>query len=529
MAGFVALFQADTTPEAREGDFLQLLELTTRFKGLESPDEWATGNGCTAVKLDAPSSLHRGIVRDEQSGSWLMAAGTVLSLAGDNDPHSLLKNLLIDFLNNGSNALEHYDGHFALIIYNGRENSLSVLSDPMGLFAIYYARCGKKVFISTSALAVARQVDFKADTLMIECFLRTGRPHGEKTLWQDVNRVRPAKLIKITPNKFDELEYWTPKVDEHIARLSMNDALEIADGKISRVHEQLFLRGGKVWADLTGGFDTRVTTMFLAKMGIPFTAFCVGSAGHPDVEVSRLVCQQMGWEYRNFQLPHNWAKDQIPWITKAVHHGDGLLNAIQLAGTLFFSRERSLEHPVHVSGGGVDEWRYHNFGAKVIFHSKYSKVNFDDILDARIISAIPLVTLRKDRTMEVRTELKDHFSLLVSNYSDFDDLFKSDIIFRRHRHPIHSGAYLSAEAGIMRALLPFCLKDLVNFGLSIYHYWRIKYHFHFVRNIIEKGSPHLAQISTTNGAPAIPIRLTNISQFFPLMAYLINHFRRKLL
>ena len=51
--------------------------------------------------------------------------------------------------------------HFALVIYNGWEDSLSIVSDPMGLFAIYYGRQGDQIYISTSALAVARQVRSK--------------------------------------------------------------------------------------------------------------------------------------------------------------------------------------------------------------------------------------------------------------------------------------------------------------------------------------------------------------------------------
>lgn len=68
MAGFVALFKANSSPLDREKDFQNLLELTAQYKGLEIPNEYAIGRDCIAAKLDAPSSLHRGIVHHEESG-----------------------------------------------------------------------------------------------------------------------------------------------------------------------------------------------------------------------------------------------------------------------------------------------------------------------------------------------------------------------------------------------------------------------------------------------------------------------------
>lgn len=516
MSGFVALFEEGTSPQERESDFQSLLGATTRFKRLEIPNEQAIGRNCTAAKLDAHSSLHYGITRDEKSGSWLLAAGTVVALTGDNNPNTLLAGLLNDYIENGIEALQRYDGQFALVIYNARDATLSLISDPMGCFAVYYARKGRKTFISTSALAIARHIRSEPDALTIECFLRTEHPHGEKTLWQDVKRVRPATLLKLTTNNFEESEYWTPILDESIARLPLEDALELAEEKISHTFLLALPREGKVWADLTGGFDTRVVTMFMAKIGIPFTAYCVGPEDHPDVQVSRQICKEMGWEYQEMPLPKYWGLSEHYWFETALHKSDAHINAFQVAGVLRGHHERSLAFPVHTSGSGADEWRYHIYGAKILFHTSRSKVNYDEILDSRILSQIPLNIMRQDRTADVRSELQQHFRMLESKYAEYNVLTRTDIIFLRHRHPIHGGAYLSAEVGSMRGIMPFCFKELENFGFSLNDLWRIRYHASFVRNLLEKGEPRLASIITAKGEPAKPIRIINIFQFMPL-------------
>jgi hypothetical protein len=522
MSGLVALIDPGSTQQAREQDFSRLLELTCQFKQLIQPEVWVNGMSCTAAKIDAPSSLHHGAARNAQTGSWLLAVGTLVALEGENDPQPVLSNLLADLERNGPAALQRWDGHFGAVFYNGREHSLYVISDPMGDFAVYYGRRARQIFISTSALAVARMTSSRPDALMIECFLRTGHPHGEKTLWEDVKRVRPATILKFTDDRLEEAEYWAPVLDESIARLSLNNALERAEEIISRVFKRVLSREGLIWADLTGGFDTRLNAICMAKNGIPFVSYCVGPADHPDVLVSQKICAVAGWEYRHMPLPEDWAAEQCGWFETALHKGDAHLNIFQLASVLRGQRERSAFSTAHVSGTGADEWRYHVYGAKILFHSPNLQVNYDEILDSRILGRIPLTALGQDRTAEVRSELREHLARLETGYAGYDVLPRTDIIFLRHRHPIHGGAYLSSEAGLVRAIMPFCFKELENFGFSLKNAWRIRYHCSFVRNLLERGDPDLAAISTAKGEPAFPIRLDNAARFGPLWQSLIN-------
>jgi hypothetical protein len=520
MAGFVILFEHDSLPEEREISFNGLLNLTAKYKYFEKPVTQAIGRNCTSAKFDSSSSLHKGIVRDSQNGSWLFAAGSIVALVGDNDPSSLLSNLLRGYIENGIDVIKHYDGQFALVIYNARDETLSVISDPMGFFAIYYARQGRQVFISTSALAIAKQISSNPDSLSIESFLRTGRTYGEKTLWQDVKRLRPASLLQIIHSDIVVSEYWTLSFDKNISHLPLTDALIQAKDIVLRTFKRCLQREGKIWVDLTGGFDTRVVAMFVEQIGIPFIAYCVGPEDHPDVQVSKLICQKMGWEYQHMPMADNWKDEQFSWFEYALHKGEGQLNVLQLAYTLKGQRERSLLHSAHTTGAGVDEWRYHIYGSKILFHSTRARVDYDEVLDTRILSEIPLWALRQDRTLEVRADLKNHLAKLESNHIGEDILTRLDVIFIRHRHPIHGGAYLSAEAGIMRALMPYCFKELENFGCSLNPKWRMIYHYGMVRNILEMVNPNLAGLRTAKGEPAIPIRLTNIHRFGPLWRYL---------
>ncbi len=151
MSGFAVLVAPDLPPQDLENNFSELLKLTAKYKQLRKPFTLAKGTGCMAVKFDSDASIHPGILRDDRTGSWILAAGTVVALKGNNHPNVLLIRLLQEYIADGTRALDGYDGQFALVIYNGVEGSLSVVSDTIGLYAIFYGQQNNQLYISSSA------------------------------------------------------------------------------------------------------------------------------------------------------------------------------------------------------------------------------------------------------------------------------------------------------------------------------------------------------------------------------------------
>src|SRR5512132_3317831 len=98
MAGFAIIYEPDSSADERENDFSKLLQLTAHYKFLELPLNQVLGRNCTAAKLNSASSIHNFIARDEKTGSWLLAAGTVVALDGNNDPLKQLDILLKNYL-----------------------------------------------------------------------------------------------------------------------------------------------------------------------------------------------------------------------------------------------------------------------------------------------------------------------------------------------------------------------------------------------------------------------------------------------
>lgn len=523
MSGFAVLFDPDSPPQPLESDFQALLQLTSRYKQLDlQTSTRASGKGCLAAKLDSPASLHTGIIRDEQSGSWVLAAGTLVALEGDNQPHTILSRLLQSYLKTGIKSLAEYDGSFALIIYNGIEESLSVISDPIGLFSIFYCQKGNRLLISSSALAVAALSHSKPDTLSVEHFLNTGQSDTDRTLWYDVKRLLAGSVIYTAPQQIYQTEYWSPSFVESINQLSFNKALDTSVELLSHTFLRAFPQKTKTWVDLTGGFDSRLVAIEAAKAQIPFSVYCMGPSAHPDVVISRQLSEKMGWDFVNTQLPEEWGDDQAHWFNDALGRGDGMVSHLRLATTLRGFDQRNALIKTNLNGVGGENLRGFCWQVEGTKIGKTSKVNYEALIANLYYPGLPLNLMRFDRSKEVRNELIElYIHQVCSKYADLPNSVQLDRI-EISRDAGHGGAYLSAIAGLSRSIAPLCFKELVNFDFSVNYLWKYPRHHSLLRAILEKENKLLANIETTTGGPAIPIRLTTLHRFGPLWKDVTN-------
>lgn len=521
MSGFAILVAPGSPPEEIEADFMHLLRQTADFKQLTTPPTRAAGKFCLAAKFDSPAATHLGIVRDDQTGSWLLGAGTIAALEGDDLPDALLVRLLRDYIHHGPKALEAYDGQFALVVYNGRKESLDVVSDTIGLFGIFYCQHGNRLLISSSALAVAAQTQSPPDILAVEHFLRVGRLDADKTLWQDVKRLLGGTVLRAVDGKVEKIEYWSPTFNPSIAQLPLGEAVNQSMQLLTDAFSRNLGQEQKTWVDLTGGFDSRLAAMLVAKIDVPFTAYCVGPDDNPDVQISRKVSETMGWEYVHSQLPEQWEQGQLGWFDQALGRGDGRTSLLRLATTLRDFTERNAVVKTNVMGVGGENFRGYRWQVEGLNIGKTSKVNVEAWLDNILATAIPLRVMKIDRTNEVRRELYCFISRLCLEYSTLPNVVQIDR-FELGRDSGLGGAYLSSVAGIGRSLVPFFFKSVVNFAFSLNYQWKYPHHNLFARTLFERENKPLAGVATTTGGPAVPIRVTNAHRFWPLWQKLSN-------
>jgi len=509
MSGFAVIYDHRSPLTPKDEKFTTFQQDVTEFKQVGGDVHYAAGSHCTLAKFDTRSTRHHAVIQDAQTGAWLIAAGTVLheTAAPDWELHKLLR----DYLENGNRVLTDLDGPFALVIYNPHTNKLVVATDPMGFISVFYGRQNDRTYVATSALAVAKAVRSMPDEYGICHYLNVGGMYGALTLWRNVRRLSPGTLLEIIAADVTETRYWQPSLDPAVVKLSLADSIDYAEALFSRLTARHIASEGPMWADLTAGFDSRLVTMFLAHQNVPFCSSCQGPVDSPDVRISRQIAEALGWEYRHHILPDDWGRQRPAYFARVLGKADGHLDVFKQSSVMWDQDQRAPHTTTSVWGLGGEVWRGTVWKQELWNTGRMRTPNYDRLLSYRVMTPLDPALFRNPQCVEqVRSEFKHHFKSIGDEFADHPNTVQLDRVFT-YKSTGYSGAQMSAVMGRQRVLSPLYFKESASAAMSTNFRWR--QHSRLVRHLIERINPELAAFPTTDGGPALPMRLNNIAKF----------------
>jgi hypothetical protein len=529
MSGFALAFHPGGTPASGDPLFQRCVRETGRLKGLPGDPDVVTAPGLAVAKFDAPCSLHVGAATHRDSGSWLVAFGTVLDpdhpgTGGDLTP------LLSDLLERGDEVLARLDGVFGLVWHDGRRGRSVVATDPLGFGTVYVRRIGDREYAGSSALALAGLAPCRPDAHALHCFLSTGNVYGEHTLFAEVRRLPPATVRELGSADRTPRTYWAPTRDERIAALGFRDAVDLGVQTLDRITERAVPAGCPVWIDLTGGFDSRIIAMFMDRNERRFLANCVGTPDAVDVVIARKIAQQQGWRLEVIDHPPDWAERRLDALPQALGAGDGMLEILHLSDVLQVHREKLDRGGADVTGlvmgSGGELWRGFFWRQELADLGRTSRVNYARLLDFRVLKPLDRSLLRATEGLDrLRDELTEMFGAVAERRPEDLNVAKLDAIYT-FKNTAHTGAYISLALGLLRGIAPLFLKEAVVCSSSIDHRWRN--HDRLFRGMFDRHHPGLAAIRTSWGGPASSIRATRIHRFLPYYMFWVRRLVQRL-
>jgi hypothetical protein len=515
VAGLVGIIAQ--APDARVHD-VEVERLADCYRSLRAEPERARLSGGqlgVAVLFGAPEDLSVGARRGD--GSWAGYVGSLHSYAGpvvDAPPTAL-------------------DGQFALIRYREQPQRLEVLSDPFGLQSLYIASRHGLTYVSTSVLALAKHLRARPSVHGIEVWLRAGPHFAEFTNWEGIERLLPATSRSYGPGGGPSFVYWRPEVDRRVASLKLAASARHCIEAAAEALQRRFARNGddspsrtEAWCDLTGGYDTRLGTLLLDRAGFRFATNTNGRPDDVDPRIARRVAALAGWRWELGALEGgDWPLRCEQLLPLAVAWGDGMLEATQLAEVIALHGQRARQGAVLFNGGGGEHWRDHAWKQEVPFGGRRKRVNFERWVAVRFMSPIDLAVFRSDPTPRAREILVERGRSYAAPYEDELNSVSLDIL-HAYKGRAHHGAYQSAARGTLHVELPFYTKDVFTAGFSVAPRHRNSHRF--ARAAIALLNPRIAQVSTTSGDPAVPVRVRNAHRFVPYYTTRLQGAARKL-
>ncbi len=255
----------------------------------------------TASTGPALGMVHHGSV-DPAGWRRIEGDGVVGLVYGSVTNHDLRPSSVRDLVRRPLDGLPRLDGPFAFAGYDRDRDELLVATDKLGTRSLYFTPEPPIVFGSELSTALAGVSSRDIDARAVADLLLMDKVWGEKTLVEQVERLRPGSYLKIGNDGIDRKRYWSfdfrdpPRGDyvETIGR-GYRDALEEVLGTIPD-------RPG-IW--LSGGLDSRILAGAMHAIGRSFHAVSyrrpTEHAGDPlwdDVAVARQVAGKLGEDHQ---------------------------------------------------------------------------------------------------------------------------------------------------------------------------------------------------------------------------------------
>jgi len=429
------------------------------------------------------------------AGSWVVVAG---STHGGRDGTAVEPALL--------------DGQFALVAYDEPTQTLSVVSDPFGMFPLFRASTPNAHYFSTSALALAKHIGAPPDVLGLFTFLRTGYHFGTRTNWTGIERFDPAERVILSPGGARVERYWRPEPDESISSLDLREAARLCTETCVETFAS-YVNERDPWADLTGGYDSRLLTLALTRAGVEIQTNTVGAEWTEDVRIAEEVAAAAGLPWRMIPALTEAGGDTADLIGLALAAGHGHLDVLELARVLAAHRaQTSASSWALLTGGGGEHFQYYAWQTEFVQAGRSNRFSIDRFLRMRMLGSVDTSVLADYPAREVEGDIADRCIEWIAPYRNELNTRQLDLLYA-YKMMGHFGAFTGAASSVLRTELPFYLRPVFLSAFSTHHRHRNAHRL--MRHMLQLLHPRAAAVRTTHGGPAEPTRLTNLHRFVP--------------
>jgi asparagine synthetase B (glutamine-hydrolysing) len=496
MSGMVVIIAHDRQDAVTDAEIEALAGVYSAMSGLAHAHAVDAGSFARLIKFD--------VAGDERPGIEVVDIGWATSIGVLHGPRTLI----------GAD-LSSLDGPFALVTYDSRAGRLVVATDPFGLQPLYMSERPGRTYIASSALALARYLDASPDRLGLTVMLCCGTQYGTISNWVGIERLSPATAIAFTASGREQTTYWMPEVDEEVARLSFSAAVDRAIDVLGDAFRYTYAGRPRMWADLTGGFDSRLLTLLFTRAGLDFRANTVGAVHSRDVRIARTVARVAGWGWRRFDLPDGWDNTASAYVANALAWSDGRLPALPLAEVLHVHEQQGAVYESHVSGGGGEILGGQSWNLQFFRAGRSNSVNYDNLIRTGAFADGYQSILAGSDIRAAHAYLLNQMRAHAHPYRSALNTIQMDVLLARRRIS-WDGMFAASSSRFLKSEMPFMLKAA--FGIAFSVDQRHRSNRHFMRAMIERLNPRIAAIPTTSGGSALPWRPANLHHAVPYYA-----------
>lgn len=384
MCGICGELRFGPSPEADGFDFEQLIDLMAR-RGPDDQGLWSDGQSCRLgfrrlSVLDLSPSANQPMIVDDnrfalvfngevynfrQLRAELEQRGVTFQTSGDTE---VVLRALIHW---GKDALDRFNGMFALGFYDAHRRSLLLARDAVGIKPLY-ALIGHHGLVFASQfdqiLAHPWSASHSVSSAALGLYLRLGYVPAPYAMLEGTTMLRPGSWVEVTVDgQISHGRYYSFPVYQQ-PDLHGEEAFEAVDAAVTSAVRRQMVSDVPLGTFLSGGIDSPlVAAKAAADAGDRLKAFTIGNDDSLLDETAAAETYARGLGLDHVVEPYT-ANKVISWLDRVVEACSEPTADYSIFPTMLVSSLARREVTVMLSGDGGDElfWGYTSRFAPVL-------------------------------------------------------------------------------------------------------------------------------------------------------------------
>jgi asparagine synthase (glutamine-hydrolysing) len=263
------------------------------------------------------------------------------------------------YIEYGHRCLEHFNGMFAIAIWDGNKKELFLARDRLGIKPLYYLHNDDEFIFASETKAILKGLDEKPalNKQLIDSYMSFGYIPGENTLHQGIKRLMPGHYAVFKDNNFTITEYWdltftNDAKDDKGIDYYVSQSKKLLDSAID-----LRLRSDvPLGIFLSGGIDSSAVVGLLAeRVKEPLKTFSIGydfGKGFDETPYAQIIADKFKTDHHEIKITPEQFKEFIPEYISLMDEPVTEAAAISL---FFVAKLAKDKVTVVLSGEGSDE------------------------------------------------------------------------------------------------------------------------------------------------------------------------------
>ena len=229
-----------------------------------------------------------------------------------------------------NNIVKHIKGSYVIVVYERKNDKLSVFTDELNIRTVYYAQTNENLLLSSSLSAFTEYLPEYFSTINTKAVLEYALFDfvlTNETFLKNVYTIPPATYFTYKNKKIAISSFWSifkafentvPEFEEQEAFVKINHLLK------QNLHAYLSEPEKTAFA-LTGGYDSRTNLALLNGKYSGGYYYSYGIKGSYDIKFARKVATKLNLNFHPFILDRRFANDFPENALTAIKMGDGLV------------------------------------------------------------------------------------------------------------------------------------------------------------------------------------------------------------